>query len=111
MARTSATPSNGSHSRPSLSPVPWCSGARAAVAPKAPSCPPGNKNGLSIERPFLLRQFEKNVLDGADDGAEDLADSGPQQGQDDDDHDGHQNQDQGVFHQALALIVAKRKHS
>ena len=58
----------------------------------------------------VAQAVRTNGLDLADDFAENVADGGPEQGQDDDNYDGDQDQDQGVFHQALALVIGKSKH-
>ena len=43
-------------------------------------------------------------LEGLHDVAEDVADRGPEQGEDDDDNDSDEHEDQGVLNQALAFF-------
>ncbi len=49
-------------------------------------------------------------LDVADDVGEDVTDGRAEQGQDDDNDNGHEDQDQGILHEALTLVVFEGKH-
>lgn len=70
----------------------------------------GKKNRPPKGRPVSLKLLQLANLDVRDDVAEYVADGWAKQGQDDDDYDGHQDQDQGIFHETLALVIPKREH-
>jgi hypothetical protein len=50
------------------------------------------------------------ALDRADDLAEHIADGGTKDRQNNDNHDGDQNEDQSIFHQALAFLLQFLEH-
>jgi hypothetical protein len=98
-------------------------GGGLAAAPRAPRLEAGRvgvkQNGLPKEA--VSAQAEKTAngkaacsysggLDVSDDVREDVTDRRAKQGQDDDNDDGHEDQDQGVFDEALTLVVFEGKH-
>src|SRR6266550_1014636 len=73
---------------------------------------PGPSDGPGTTKPPVprglrrLRMSSDGELDGAADGAEDLADLPPQEDQGDDRNDRDQREDQRVLRESLALFVA-----
>jgi hypothetical protein len=68
------------------------------------------KGGFAFAK-TALSENEAAELQVLDDVREDVTDSRAEQSQDNDDHDGHQNQDQSVFDEALAFFTGHVQHN